>query len=218
MGEADRLAMAAGVPGPVLMQHAGQAVADAICQRWSPRPVAVLCGPGNNGGDGFVVARLLAERHWPVRLALLGARGALKGDAAHHAALWDGPVEALAPGCVEGAGLVVDALFGAGLSRPLGGVAAETLRAVRAPLVAVDTPSGVNGSTGAVEGFAPQADLTVTFFRGKPGHWLYPGRGLCGQLLVADIGIPPAVLEAIRPRSWRNTPALWRLPDGGAGD
>ncbi len=218
MGEADRLAIATGVPGTVLMEHAGRAVTDAICQRWTARPVVVLCGPGNNGGDGFVAARLLAEHGWPVRLALLGERSALKGDAAHHAALWTGPVEPLTPECVDGAGLVVDALFGAGLSRPLGGVAAETLRRVRAPLIAVDTPSGVHGSTGAVEGYAPQAALTVTFFRGKPGHWLYPGRGLCGELAVAEIGIPANVLQQIRPHTWRNTPSLWRVRDVGADD
>lgn len=218
MGQADRLAMAAGVAGPVLMEHAGRAVADAICRRWSGRPITVLCGPGNNGGDGFVVARLLAERRWPVRLALLGERAALKGDAAHHAALWTGPVEPLAPECVDGAALVVDALFGAGLSRPLDGLPAEVLARVAEPVVAVDVPSGVNGSTGAVEGYAPKAALTVTFFRGKPGHWLYPGRGLCGEMVVADIGIPPAVLETIRPQTWRNTPALWRLPNAGADD
>lgn len=218
MGEADRLAIAAGVPGTVLMENAGRAVADAICERWTARPVAVLCGPGNNGGDGFVAARVLAERGWPVRLALLGERSALKGDAAHHAALWTGPVEPLAPECTDGAGLVVDALFGAGLSRPLDGVPAQTLRQVQAPLIAVDTPSGVNGSTGAVEGHAPQAALTVTFFRAKPGHWLYPGRGLCGELIVADIGIPAAVLEHIGPQTWHNTPGLWRLPGMAADD
>ncbi|MGY9055152.1 MAG: NAD(P)H-hydrate epimerase [Alphaproteobacteria bacterium] len=153
MGEADRLTIAGGLPGPELMERAGEAITGAICLRWSPRPVAVLCGPGNNGGDGFVVARLLAMRGWPVRLALLGKCEALTGDAAAHAALWQGAVEPLSPDVLNGAELVVDALFGAGLSRPLSGVAADTLRAVTCPLVAVDVPSGVHGDTGQVLGF-----------------------------------------------------------------
>ena len=218
MGEADRLAIAGGVAGTELMERAGLAIADAICLRWTARPVSVLCGPGNNGGDGFVVARLLAERGWPVRLALLGQRESLKGDAAHHAALWTGPVEEIATASADGAGLVVDALFGAGLSRPLEGMVAETLRRVSAPLVAVDVPSGLNGNTGGIEGFAPKAALTVTFFRGKPGHWLYPGRELCGEVVCADIGIPATVLQSILPKTWRNSPVLWDLPSSSADD
>ena len=218
MGEADRLAIASGVPGEELMANAGRAIADAIGLRWTARPVSVLCGPGNNGGDGFVVARLLQERGWPVRLALLGNRDALKGDAAHHAALWTGHVEPLTAECINGAGLVVDALFGAGLSRPLEGTPAETLRRVVCPLVAVDVPSGLNGNTGEIEGFALQAVLTVTFFRGKPGHWLNPGRGLCGETICADIGIPPDVLQTIAPQTWRNGPALWDLPQSSVDD
>ncbi len=212
MGRADALAIAGGQPGRMLMERAGRAIADAICVRWKVRPVAVLCGPGNNGGDGFVVARLLAERGWPVRLGLLGRREALKGDAAHHAALWDGPVEPLSADLLQGAGLAVDALFGAGLSRPVEGLAADVLRAVRSPLVAVDTPSGVDGGTGEVRGYAPQACLTVTFFRLKPGHLLYPGRGLCGERRLADIGIPARVLDEIRPKTFENTPGFWQLP------
>ncbi|HKK29245.1 MAG TPA: NAD(P)H-hydrate dehydratase [Alphaproteobacteria bacterium] len=217
MGRADSLTIDGGVPGPVLMDHAGRALADAICRRWTVRPVAVLCGPGNNGGDGFVVARLLAERGWPVRVGLLGQRQALKGDAAHHAALWQGAAEELSPALVKDAGLVVDALFGAGLSRPVEGVPAEVLRAVRCPLVAVDTPSGLDGNTGEVRGFAPQAALTVTFFRFKPGHCLYPGRELCGETLLADIGILPGVLEEIGPKTFVNRPGLWQLPGFGPG-
>ena len=212
MGRADALAIAGGVPGPVLMERAGQAIADAISLRWKVRPVSILCGPGNNGGDGFVVARILAERGWPVRLGLLGRRDALKGDAAHHAALWKGPVEPLNLELLEGAGLVVDALFAAGLSRPVEGPAAEILAAIACPLVAVDTPSGLDGATGEVRGFAPKADLTVTFFRLKPGHLLYPGRGLCGEIRLADIGIPASVLDEIAPQTFRNTPGFWELP------
>jgi NAD(P)H-hydrate epimerase len=214
MGEADRRTIAAGTPGIVLMEAAGAAVADAVAARWTPRPVVVLAGPGNNGGDGFVAARLLAERGWPVRVALLGAREALAGDAALAAARWTDPVVPLAPACLDGAGLVIDAVFGAGLSRPVAGIAAETLaradggRAI-APVVAVDVPSGVHGDTGAVLGMAPRAALTVTFFRRKPGHLLLPGRALAGEIVVADIGIPEAVLDAIVPCHAANGPALW---------
>jgi len=212
MYRADALAVAAGVPGIRLMEQAGWAVADAVRRRWSPRPVTVLCGPGNNGGDGFVVARLLREAGWPVRLALLGDGDRLKGDAAASAARWTGPVAALDPSAVDGAELIVDAVFGAGLTRPVEGIVAATLTAARdrgVPLVAVDVPTGVHGDTGAVLGTAAPADLTVTFFRRKPGHLLFPGRGLCGALLVADIGIPEAVLGEIRPETWMNGPALW---------
>ena len=220
MGEADRLTMAGGVAGPVLMETAGRAVSDAIAARWSSRPVTVLCGPGNNGGDGFVVARRLAEAGWPVRLALLGERGRLKGDAAHHAALWTGPVELLAPGVLSGADLVVDALFGAGLARPLDGAAAavvEALAAAGVPICAVDTPSGVDGATGRVLGVAAPADRTVTFFRKKPGHLLQPGRRLCGALILADIGISAGVVDRIAPNTFENGPALWR-ERGAAGE
>src|SRR5207249_6064718 len=132
MGEADRLTIAGGTPGVVLMENAGRAVADAISRRWSRRPVLVLCGPGNNGGDGFVAARILAERGWPVRLALLGERAALKGDADAAAARWTGPVGALAETSRDGAALVVDALFGAGLARPIDGIAHAVIVALDA--------------------------------------------------------------------------------------
>jgi len=208
MGEADRLTIA----GTVLMEHAGRAVADAISRRFSPRPVAVLCGPGNNGGDGFVVARLLAERGWPVRLALLGNRAALKGDAAWAAALWKGDVAPLAVEMLDGAGLVVDAIFGAGLARPVEGIAAEIIAALNErhiPVAAVDVPSGVDGATGEIEGVAPRAALTVTFFRRKPGHVLLPGRAQCGETLVAQIGIAAAVLDTIAPDTVANHPDWW---------
>jgi NAD(P)H-hydrate epimerase len=212
MAAADRAAMAAGRSGVALMEAAGTAVADAIKARWSAQPVAVLCGPGNNGGDGFVVASRLAAAGWPVTVALLGERAALKGDAAHHAGLWRGPVMPMAPEVLDGVTLVVDAIFGAGLARAVDGVAADTLRAVMArglPVCAIDTPSGVDGATGEVRGIAAPADTTVTFFRKKPGHLLLPGRSLCGELIVADIGIPSSVLGAIAPRAHENSPAGW---------
>jgi hydroxyethylthiazole kinase-like uncharacterized protein yjeF len=210
MGEADRLAMSGGVawgavPGEVLMEHAGRAVVQAMLERWpretgSPYRVLVLAGPGNNGGDGFVVARLLKEIGVDVSVALLGDRKSLTGDAAAMAIQWDHPVMPLAAARPEMVTLVVDALFGAGLSRPVDGEAASVLRRVAesdVPVVAVDMPSGVHGDTGAVLGIAAPADLTVTFARLKPGHLLMPGRALCGETVIADIGIPEAALASI---------------------
>ncbi|MFT0476513.1 NAD(P)H-hydrate dehydratase [Pseudomonas antarctica] len=211
MAEADRLSVAAGVSSFELMGNAGAAVAHEIEARWAPRPLLVLCGPGNNGGDGFVTARLLAEAGWPVRIALLGSRFSLQDEARRHAQRWNGEVEALSPSVLHGAELIVDALFGAGLSRPLEGQALDTLAAAGrgcVPIVAIDTPSGVMGDTGAALG-AVAAVLTVTFFRKKPGHLLLPGRDLCGEVVVADIGTPESVLDALTPLAFENDPALW---------
>jgi NAD(P)H-hydrate epimerase len=211
MGEADRLTVAAGTTGIVLMENAGASVAQVILKRWSRRPVTILCGPGNNGGDGFVTARHLAEAGWTVRLALLGSREALRGEARHHALQWNESVEPLAPAALEGAELVVDAIFGAGLSRALEGPASETLAMAarrELPIVAIDVPSGVMGDTGDALG-AVEAVLTVTFFRKKPGHLLLPGRLLCGEVAVTDIGTPSSVLDRILPTSFENDPALW---------
>ena len=204
---ADQAAIAAGTPGFTLMLRAGAAVAEVIAARWTPRRCVVLCGPGNNGGDGFVIAARLAEAGWPVTLALEGDRAALKGDAAEAAALWTGPIARVGPAAVREAELVVDALFGAGLSKPLGAIPAETLRYAElgaAPLVAVDLPSGLSGDTGAPLGYAPRADLTVIFHRKKPAHVIEPGRGLCGEVVVADIGLSTAPSTLTE-----NGPALW---------
>ena len=211
MAQADWLTEASGISGTALMENAGRPVAEAIMQRWTPRPVLVLCGPGSNGGDGFVAARRLVEADWPVRVALLVLRENLRGAAAHHAGLWRGPVEALTPESLDGAELIVDAIFGAGLSRPLEGAAAQTLAAAAArklTIVAVDVPSGLMGDTGANVGAVPCA-LTVTCFRKKPGHLLQPGRSLCGELLVADIGTPASVFEQVLPDTFENDPVLW---------
>ena len=212
MQEADRLTEAAGTSGRDLMQSAGAAVARETMARWSARPVAVLCGPGNNGGDGFVAASVLASAGWPVRVGLTGPVGALRGDAAFHAARWKGPVEPIDSRVLEGAGLVVDAIFGAGLSRPLEAGVVSVLHTARdrgMAVVAVDVPSGMMGDTGESFG-AVQAALTVTFTRKKPGHLLLPGRDRCGTLVVADIGTPASVLEHIEVDTWENDPALWR--------
>lgn len=213
MSQADAAAVAGGVPGRQLMENAGRAVAEAVRARWNPRPVLVCCGPGNNGGDGFVAARHLAEAGWPVRLALLGDRRHLKGDAAHHAALWKGETLPLDEALLDGSELIIDALFGAGLSRPLDGTArrvAEAMNTRGPPAVSVDVPSGLAGDSGAVLGeVAVRAVLTVTFFRKKPGHLLLPGREQSGELVVTDIGIPDSVLETIAPQTWENGPDLW---------
>ena len=223
MYAADKAAIDAGIPGETLMENAGGAIARAILERWTPRPVAILCGPGNNGGDGFVVARLLDAAGWPVTVALLGSVENLKGDAAVMAGRWRGAVVALDLAVLDDAELVVDGLFGAGLTRPLDGVpraVVEAIAARRLPSVAIDVPSGVHGDTGAVMGAAAPAALTVTFFRRKPGHLLLSGRTLCGEVVVADIGIPEAVLDDIGPTCCVNAPALWltRYPWPAAGD
>jgi NAD(P)H-hydrate epimerase len=211
MAEADRLTVAAGIPAIDMMDHAGAAVAREIARRWTVRPVIVLSGPGNNGGDGFVAAWYLLEAGWPVRVALLGTRDQLKGEAHHHAARWTGAVEQLAPQALDGAALVVDALFGSGLGRKLEGPAADTLAAAAAralTVVAVDVPSGVMGDTGEALG-AVAAVLTITFTRKKPGHLLLPGRSLCGEVVVADIGTASSVIDRIEPDAFENDPLLW---------
>jgi hydroxyethylthiazole kinase-like uncharacterized protein yjeF len=215
MGEADRLTIAGGTPGFELMEQAGAAVADAVARAHAPDArVVVVAGPGNNGGDGFVAARLLAGRGYDVRLVLLGGDlSRLQGDAALAAKQWDGAVAAAEAANVAGADVVIDALFGAGLDRPVEGSGRSVIEAMneqRAPVVAVDLPSGVNGTSGAVMGVAVKAAQTVTFFRKKPGHVLLPGRLYCGAIRVADIGIPATVLPRIAPQTSENVPALWR--------
>nr|WP_283949666.1 NAD(P)H-hydrate dehydratase [Limobrevibacterium gyesilva] len=205
---ADRAAVALGRPVEWLMENAGRAVARAVHARFAPCRTLVLCGPGNNGGDGYVAARLLERMGWPVSVAALAPA---KGDAAAAAARWRGPMVPFTPAEAARADLVIDAVFGAGLTRDVGGEVADVLRAA-GRLVAVDVPSGLDGATGQARGFAPQAALTVTFFRLKPGHKLLPGRTLCGETVLADIGLPEQVLQAVQPRTFLNGPALWRLP------
>jgi ADP-dependent NAD(P)H-hydrate dehydratase / NAD(P)H-hydrate epimerase len=218
MAEADRLTIAGGTPGSVLMEQAGAAVASEAT-RLAPRNrrITVLCGPGNNGGDGFVAARLLAAQGFTVELGLLGSRDGLRGDAALAAQSWRGEVHAIEDIDLENAGLAIDAIFGAGLARDLGGPAkAAVLRLndwterTKRPILAVDVPSGIDGSSGQIRGAAIKATRTITFFRRKPGHLLLPGRTLCGETFVADIGINASVLTVIAPKTFANGPALWR--------
>jgi hydroxyethylthiazole kinase-like uncharacterized protein yjeF len=212
MAQADRLAIAGGHPGAELMENAGRAVAANVARRHPPgTEVVVLAGPGNNGGDGFVAARYLRERSYRVRLLLAGERTRLKGDAAQAAQRWSGACEPAAPDVLEGAEVIVDALFGAGLDRPVEGRTRSLIEATNAGACvhAVDLPSGINGTTGAVMACAVTARHTVTFFRRKLGHVLLPGRLHCGEIEVVDIGIPETVLEAIKPSTSINSPEYW---------
>lgn len=211
MAAADRAAIAGGRPGRALMEAAGAAVAEAAAALVPEGPVLVLAGPGNNGGDGAVAARLLAAAGRLVTVLLAGEPVGLKGDAAAAFAAWRGETLPAAPP-LPGAALVIDALLGAGLDRPVTGQFAALVAAINAhpaPVLSVDVPSGLDGASGQVRGAAVDADLTVTFFRKKPGHLLYPGRGLCGDVRLAEIGIPETVIRAIAPRLWENAPGLW---------
>jgi len=212
MYEADRQAMAEGCTGLHLMENAGAAVVSEILSRWHPRPAIVLCGPGNNGGDGFVVARLLLAAGWPIQVAALAEPGRMTGDAGANALRWNGQTRLLTPDLLNGDPLVIDALFGAGLKGPLSGVARdciEMINAHRLDCVAVDIPSGINGDTGEIFGSAARCRLTVTFFRAKPGHILMPGRDRVGELVIADIGIRSQVLDLIKPDTFANGPEVW---------
>lgn len=209
MYEADRLTIEAGVPGIDLMEAAGLACAEFIRTLSEPCPVCVVCGPGNNGGDGFVIARLLVEAGWPVKVLLAGDPELLKGDAASAAAAWRGEVLPAHADKLDGAALIVDALFGAGLARDIEGDLAELIMAMNkadAVRVAIDMPSGVDGASGRIRGTAIDAAHTITFFRAKPGHYLEPGRSWRGALHVVDIGIADKVLDSILPGCHLNTP------------
>lgn len=213
MSAADRMTIAGGTPGFDLMQRAGLAVADAVTARCpAGAAVGVVTGSGNNGGDGFVAARILRERGYDVRVLAVSDVAKLKGDAAQAHAFWGGGVEPAAPERLAGVKVIIDAIFGAGLDRPVEGRARtmiEAMNAARVPIVAVDLPSGISGDTGEVLGAAVEARSTVTFFRMKPGHVLLPGRLHCGEVRVADIGIKAEVLARIAPRTFANAPALW---------
>jgi hydroxyethylthiazole kinase-like uncharacterized protein yjeF len=229
MAKADRLASVSGISSMSLMEAAGAAVGRAAARRLYAgcgRRVAVLCGPGNNGGDGYVAGRVLREFGFDVRLASLGSPSKLKGDAAEAALRWNAETAGLGDLTLDGADLVVDALFGAGLARDLDGEAKQAVerlndwaRSTGRPIIAIDVPSGLDGTTGQIRGACSRATETVTFFRFKLGHLLLPGRAYCGALTLVDIGIPACVLGAIAPQTFVNAPDLWRhalrLPELG---
>ncbi|MBU4434580.1 MAG: NAD(P)H-hydrate dehydratase [Alphaproteobacteria bacterium] len=208
MTAADRAAVLRGVSITVLMERAGLAVAESVRARYSRRAVVIWCGPGDNGGDGYVAARHLRRKGWPVRVE---ASAPPSTEAARHAAArWKGETADLSPDPTP-AELYIDALFGAGLSRPLEGDVAKLARACETltkPIVAIDVPSGLSGDTGeALGGVAFRADLTVTFHRRKPAHVLMDGRKACGQVVVSDIGLgsPQSTLTNLH----ENMPELW---------
>ncbi len=225
--EADRLAAATGIASIELMENAGRAVADVVASCAPAAAVVVLCGPGNNGGDGLCAARHLSQRDCRVRVHSLVDQSVLRGDAEEMARRWAGPILPAFPEVLQQATIIVDALFGAGLSRPLDGLAADLVRAVNASgstVIAADVPSGLHGDLGrpidGPDGICVRATRTVTFFRAKPAHFLMPGRRFCGALTVADIGIPRQVLDNIQPHNFANGPELWQrrypvpAPDG----
>jgi hydroxyethylthiazole kinase-like uncharacterized protein yjeF len=211
----DAGAARAGVATRTLMENAGRAVADVVMQRFTARPTAVLTGPGNNGGDGWVAARILKDHGWPVWVETLAPVEQLLGDAADAARAWTGatyPIGADNPM----AELFIDALFGAGLAKPLSGEPARLAQALaQSPerVVAIDVPSGLDGDTGRPRGDVSfRAGCTVTFVRKKPAHVLMPGCVFCGEVVVRDIGVPFEILESQQLSQFENDPCLWPLP------
>lgn len=212
MQRADQVTIEGGISGFALMEQAGRAVAEVADAIAETGPIVVVAGRGNNGGDGFVAATELIARGREVSVILLCDRNTLKGDAALAAEQWRGAVLPYDPAAIGEPALIIDALFGAGLNRPVKGdphVMIEAMNASGVPILSVDLPSGVNGDTGEILGVAVEASATVTFFRRKPGHLLLPGRIRCGEVHVADIGIADDVLDEIAPRIFENIPELW---------
>ena len=210
--QADKATIESGISGETLMENAGAAATDEIIKRYKKCPVVVLCGPGNNGGDGFVVARLLKKTGWDVRVAILGDIANLQGDAALEADRFSGEIEKLNEDSSEGAALIVDALFGVGLKRPLEGDVLTLIKRIkkyRIPVVAIDVPSGVASDSSTVLGEAFEAETTVTFTRKKICHMLYPAKRFCGDVVVADIGIKGEIIESTSPYIFENRPDLW---------
>ncbi|MAV87151.1 MAG: bifunctional ADP-dependent NAD(P)H-hydrate dehydratase/NAD(P)H-hydrate epimerase [Rhodospirillaceae bacterium] len=209
---ADDLAIKSGLDSFNLMQTAGLSVIRVLRKKWSRRRVLVLCGPGNNGGDGFIVASGLKNIGWPVKLGLLGDKVDLDNDALRASKLWKGEIQNLSIELLDNADLIVDALFGAGLNREVSGLARqviETINKKRIKCISVDIPSGINGDSGQIQGCAINANTTVTFFRKKPGHLMLPGRSKVGDLKVVNIGIPNSVLGSIDVSINENNPGLF---------
>lgn len=214
MAEADALTIKAGTPGFELMENAGRAVFDRVISGYSEaETILVLCGAGNNGGDGYVVAELLRQAGRAVSVCALVTEDALSGDAALARRQWRGAVKPFFPGELDRVDLVVDALFGAGVNRDIEGEAADWISHLNdssVPVLSIDLPSGICGRTGRILGVAVTAETTVTFFRKKPGHLLNPGVTYCGEVLVEDIGIEDDVLTTLDIETFENAPGLWQ--------
>jgi hydroxyethylthiazole kinase-like uncharacterized protein yjeF len=210
---ADAAMVESGIPGIELMRRAGRAVVE-MAEKMAPpgSRIIVAAGPGQNGGDGFIAAALLARQGYRVSLYMLGTRDRLRGDSALAAQDWSGEAGAIENAPFEEADLIIDALFGTGLVRDLDGAAhraVERINASRKPVLAVDLPSGIDSDTGQVRGIAVKAARTVTFASRKPCHLLMPGRAYSGEIEIADIGIGRDVLEEKGGRLFANSPALW---------
>src|SRR5258706_2818587 len=213
MSRAEQLAVEVGTAYLTMMENAGRGVAEEVVRR-VPRGsrVTVLCGPGNNGGDGFVCARYLRERGYQVRLALLGRQEDLPRDPKEMARRWDEAIEPMSLQSLEGAQIIVDAIYGTGLRDNISGVPAQIIEEVTAralPVVSVDVPTGIDATAGIVRGLAFKAAATVTFFRRKTGHILLPGRLYSGDVRAVEIGIPATVLPDIAASTFANDPHLW---------
>jgi hydroxyethylthiazole kinase-like uncharacterized protein yjeF len=213
MRRAERLAIESGVPTLKLMENAGLGVAEEVVRRF-PRgsKVVVLCGPGNNGGDGFVAARSLRERGYQVRLALLGKVDDISRDAKEMARRWDEAIEPMTPTCINGAEVLIDAIWGSGLKGAVEGIPAQIIKTAterEVPVVAIDVPTGLDMTYGTMQGPVFKAVATVTFFRRKTGHLLLPGRYYCGDVRTVDIGIPATVLGDVSPQTFLNEPEFW---------
>lgn len=213
MIRAEKLAIEAGTSSLTLMENAGSSVAEDVVRRFARgSKIVILCGPGRNGGDGFVAARRLRERGFHIRLALLGEKEKLPPEPMEMAKRWDESIEPMSPQCLDGAQVIVDAIFGTGLRDDVRDIPAQMIEEItkrRLPVVAVDMPTGVDATSGQIRGSAFKAVSTVTFFRRKTGQVLFPGRLYCGDVTAADIGIPASVMKDVGPRVFSNQPELW---------
>jgi NAD(P)H-hydrate epimerase len=195
------------IPGYTLMQRAARASFDALRARWPhAQHLAVLCGPGNNGGDGYEIARLARTAGWNVQLAQVG-KAPVRGDAVTARAAWLAEGGSVAPwsvafaqGPLRSAQIVCDAIFGIGITREVQGAAREAIEALNArspqqDVIAIDLPSGLDADTGAIHGAAVRADLTVSFIGRKLGLYTGQGPDVCGERVFADLGLPAAFLD-----------------------